>query len=220
MRSLLRTAHNVNEEALKNNASILKMLHNCFATYEMMISLRWKARDYKDSKEKKVFQAFQMLSIPKEDSDDAVGFNETFKKIITVAIQVININDKNYQNFTKIIIEQNSGPNPAANVPARPPQQAQPNQAPPPRRDGPPPPANTQPPPPAPNNQSFNINMNTFIDDEEYGLNIEDLDMEIKSWGAVIGAILRFLKTVLLNENIFAASKNQMRKKNDKSKLT
>ena len=44
--------------------------------------------------------------------------------------------------------------------------------------------------------------------------------MEIKSWGAVIGAILRFLKTVLLNENIFAASKSQMRKKNDKSKLT
>jgi hypothetical protein len=62
--------------------------------------------------------------------------------------------------------------------------------------------------------------MNTFIDDEEYGLNIEDLDMEIKSWGAVIGAILRFLKSVLLNENIFAASKSQMRKKNDKSKLT
>jgi len=28
------------------------------------------------------------------------------------------------------------------------------------------------PPPPPANNQSFNINTNTFIDDEEYGLNI------------------------------------------------
>ena len=43
-----------------------------------------------------MYQAFQMLSIPRDDSDDAVGFNETFKKITTVAMQVININDKNY----------------------------------------------------------------------------------------------------------------------------
>ena len=36
-----------------------------------------------------------------------------------------------------------------------------------------------------PNNtstQAFNINSNTFIDDEEYGLNVEDFDMEIKVW--------------------------------------
>lgn len=53
----------------------------------MMIAIRWRG---------KVYQAFQMLAIPREDSDDAVGFNDTFKKIITVAVQVININDKNY----------------------------------------------------------------------------------------------------------------------------
>jgi hypothetical protein len=185
MRSLLRTAHNVNDETVKNNSSILKLLHNCFATYEMMISIRWDG---------KLYQAFQMLAIPREDSDEAVGFNDTFKKIISVAIQVISINDKNYDNFTKIIIEQsavtttvppNMPRNPApqpANLPARPPPPTGPN----PQAQ----PANTQ---------SFNINVNTFIDDEEYGLNIEDLDMEIKSWGAVIGAILKFLKTILLN---------------------
>jgi hypothetical protein len=61
----------------------------------MMIAIRWRG---------KVYQAFQMLAIPREDSDEAVGFNDTFKKIITVAVQVININDKNYENFTKIII--------------------------------------------------------------------------------------------------------------------
>ncbi len=91
----------------------------------------------------------------------------------------------------------------AANLPARPP-----------------PPTGANPQIQPANTQSFNINVNTFIDDEEYGLNIEDLDMEIKSWGAVIGAILKFLKTILLNETIFAASKSQMKKKSDKSKLT
>ncbi len=150
-----------------------------------MISIRWDG---------KLYQAFQMLAIPREDSDEAVGFNDTFKKIISVAIQVISINDKNYDNFTKIIIEQsavtttvppNMPRNPApqpANLPARPP-----------------PPTGPNPQPQPANTQSFNINVNTFIDDEEYGLNIEDLDMEIKSWGAVIGAILKFLKTILLN---------------------
>ncbi len=159
MRSLLRTAHNVNDETVKNNSSILKLLHNCFATYEMMISIRWEG---------KLYQAFQMLAIPREDSDEAVGFNETFKKIISVAIQVISINDKNYDNFTKIIIEQsaatttvppsmprNPAPAPPVNLPPRPT-----------------PPSGTNPQVPPANTQSFNINVNTFIDDEEYGLNI------------------------------------------------
>lgn len=57
MRSLLRIAHNVNEESLKNNPNILKLLHNCFATYEIMITLKWKDKQ---------FQAFQMLNIPKD----------------------------------------------------------------------------------------------------------------------------------------------------------
>lgn len=43
--------------------------------------------------------------------------------------------------------------------------------------------------------------------------------MEIKSWGRVIAAILKFLKSILLNETIFSASKNIMRKKSDKTKL-
>lgn len=32
-------------------------------------------------------------------------------------------------------------------------------------------------PPNNPSTQAFNINPNTFIDDEEYGLNVEDFDM-------------------------------------------
>jgi hypothetical protein len=41
----------------------------------------------------------------------------------------------------------------------------------------------------------------------------------VKNWGRLIGAILRFLKTILLNENIFNASKSMLRKKSEKNKL-
>ena len=103
-----------------------------------------------------------------------------------------------------------------------PPPGRQPNAPPPPARD-----ANRprdqappgQPPAQPANNQSFSINTNTFIDDEEYGLNIEDLDMEVKNWGRLIGSILRFLKTILLNENIYAASKTMLRRRNDRNRL-
>ena len=210
VRNLLRVAHNINEESLKSSSNQLKMLHNCFATFELLISLKANGKTY---------QAFQMLTVPKEDNDESVSFNDTFKKIITVAQQTITINEKIYENFTKIIIEQP----PAANAPAPAPNAG--GVAP---RPGAPPqpqaalrPREGAAPGAAPaGNQAFNINTNTFIDDEEYGLNIEDLDMEVKSWGRLIAAILRFLKSILLNENIFAASKSmQRRSRNERSKL-
>jgi len=40
VKNLLRIAHNINEESLKSNPSLLKMLHNCFATLELLISLK------------------------------------------------------------------------------------------------------------------------------------------------------------------------------------
>lgn len=101
-----------------------------------------------------------------------------FKKIITVGMQIINFNYKNYENFTKIIIEQGqAAQQPQMQPTNRPPNAPHPNLPPNlPRREGQPPGAqnaNQAPvPPPAANNQSFNINTNTFIDDEEYGLNI------------------------------------------------
>ena len=138
-----------------------------------------------------------MLSIP-DEGEEQISFNETFKKIIQVGQQIIVINDKIYDNFTKIIVEQQpqqqqQPPNQSASQgrPPNPPPPSQPNRP----RDQSQPAANQA----QPNNQSFNINTNTFIDDEEYGLNIEDLDIEVKNWGRLIGAILRFLKTILLN---------------------
>lgn len=97
IKNLLRIAHNINEESMKNNPSLLKMLHNCFATLDLLISLK-----HQD----KIYQAFQMLVISDENGggEESIAFNETFKKIITVAQQVISINDKLYENFTKIII--------------------------------------------------------------------------------------------------------------------
>ena len=138
-----------------------------------------------------------MLTIP-DEGEELISFNETFKKIIQVGQQIIVINDKIYDNFTKIIVEQQpqqqqQQPSQSASQgrPPNPPPPSQPNRP----RDQSQPAANQA----QPNNQSFNINTNTFIDDEEYGLNIEDLDIEVKNWGRLIGAILKFLKTILLN---------------------
>lgn len=104
-----------------------------------------------------------MLTIADENGDEAIAFNETFKKIITIAQEVIKINDKIYDNFTKIIVEQPVAiqANNAASSAPRPPN------APPPGANNREPPRPGQPgQPQAPNNQSFNINTNTFIDDE------------------------------------------------------
>ena len=65
IKNLLRIAHNINEESLKSNPSLLKMLHNCFATLELLISLKHNG---------KVYQAFQMLQIS-EDGDESISFN-------------------------------------------------------------------------------------------------------------------------------------------------
>jgi hypothetical protein len=57
------------------------------------------------------------------------------------------------------------------------------------------------------------------MDYEEYGLNIEDLDMEVKCWGKLIGSILHLLKSILLKESIFTASNSMLLRKRDKTKL-
>jgi hypothetical protein len=63
-----------------------------------------------------------------------------------------------------------------------------------------------------PQNQQ-SINPNTYFDDEEYRINIEDIDMEIRIWGQLIASIVNFLKTTLLNENIFQIVKTNSKKK-------
>jgi hypothetical protein len=151
------------------------------------------------------------------------------------------MNSNNYESYTKIILEQQNlvqqpqqaqqqpqvnpnPPRPPVQVPPQP-QQAPgqnvppPGQQPPPRARDPNQPGQNAPlpPPPQPPSQTFNINTNTFIDDEEYGLNIEDLDMEIKIWGGLLSSILKFLKTILVNKTIFSVSKQLLKKKAEKN---
>jgi hypothetical protein len=154
-------------------------------------------------------------------------FNDNFRKIIGIAQELIAMNGANYDAFTKIILEQQNtaqtginpnAPRPTGQVPS--PQQPNPQtqnlppgQQPPPRARDP----SQQPPnPPQSPAQTFNINTNTFIDDEEYGLNIEDLDMEIKVWGGLLSSILKFSKTILINKTVFNVSKQLLKKKTEK----
>jgi hypothetical protein len=44
----------------------------------------------------------------------------------------------------------------------------------------------------------YSINTNTFLDDEEFNLNIDDIDLEIKTWSKAISSAMIFLKAVLV----------------------
>ena len=52
-------------------------------------------------------------------------------------------------------------------------------------------------PPPSAASQ-YSINTNTFLDDEEFNLNIDDIDLEIKTWSKAISSAMVFLKAVLV----------------------
>ncbi len=59
----------------------------------------------------KIYQSFQIVTSckGKDDHDfidDNVVFQQTFGTIIGIALEIISINEKIYENFTKIIIEQ------------------------------------------------------------------------------------------------------------------
>jgi hypothetical protein len=132
--------------------------------------------------------------------------------VLKVAQTFIEINANIYGNYTRIIIEQAPSV-PPANAPPpgpayRPPA---PNEL---KRPGapavPPGAAVVVPTPPTP---TFSINPNTFIDDEEYGLNVEDFDMEVRWWSELISSILKFQKSVLFNDTIFTLSKTLIRNK-------
>lgn len=43
-------------------------------------------------------------------------------------------------------------------------------------------------------NHVHSINPNIYFDDEEYNLNIEDIDLQIKVWGELLSSIIGFLK--------------------------
>ncbi len=143
---------------------------NTFATFELLISIK-HGSEY--------FQAFQILTRIKDNeefAEDNVAFNENFRKIIGIAQELITMNSTIYEGFTKIILEQQNVSQPGMN----PNQPRTPGQAPTPQQMAPqqnvgqgqqvPPRArdpNQQPPnPPQPPGQTFNINTNTFIDDE------------------------------------------------------
>ena len=146
---------------------------NTFATFELLISIKHKDESY---------QAFQILSKNRdgdEFAEENVMFNENFRKIIGIAQELIAMNSNLYESFTKIILEQqnpaqqqqNVNPNqprPQGPVPAQqmPNQNIPPGQQPPPRARDPNQPQQNPPQPQQAPSQTFNINTNTFIDDE------------------------------------------------------
>lgn len=45
VKNLIKIAHNINKESVRNNSRVLKMLHNCFATFEILIAIRHNSNE-------------------------------------------------------------------------------------------------------------------------------------------------------------------------------
>lgn len=60
VKNIVRISHNVNEESLKNNNRMLKMLSNTFLTFKLLISLKYKDKTY---------HAFTILSKNNDNSE-------------------------------------------------------------------------------------------------------------------------------------------------------
>lgn len=165
IKNLVKISSNISEENLKSNSRMLKMLSNAFLTYQLLIEVKYKGKKYH------MFCILGKSSPDVDFSEQTAVFDKNFDNILKVAQAIIDLNSNLEGNYSKIIIEQ--APPPNAN-PVVPPPTTNPVPQPPPRnpRDV----RNTAQPPnlanaPAPN-QTFNINPNTYIDDEEYGLNV------------------------------------------------
>lgn len=129
---------------------------------------------------------------------------------MTIATDIISINENLFGANIKIILDTPSATAPPAPATTAPMQPGRPSANLPTMRTREIPAAAAQQ---TQQNQQA-INENTYFDDEEYRLNIEDIDMEIKLWGQLIASIINFLKSTLLNENIFQIVKTNFRRKN------
>jgi hypothetical protein len=174
---------------------------NAFKTIEWLISIKYKGRSY---------QAFMLITKKvetgknkdyKEDEEEEdfaeknIIFNMEFSKLISIASNIIGFNESLFGSNIKIILDAAPQNNAAtANTTSAAPQQ--------PTRPAPNVPQMRNREAPAASNPPQNqqsINPNTYFDDGEYRLNIEDIDMEIRIWGQLIASIVNFLKTTLLN---------------------
>ena len=134
-----------------------KMLANSFLTYKILLEIKYKDKNY------------HMISIltkngPNVDfNDNTAVFDKTFESILKIAETVISVNNNLEGNFSKIIIEpvgtSNNGNIPQPTQPTNPQNPRNPRDN---RTPGPQP---ALQPTTAPN-QAFNINPNTYIDDE------------------------------------------------------
>ena len=218
IKKIERILNKVDEKCLNNENSI-RLMTNAFKTIEWLISIKYKGKTY---------QAFTVIARKqengrkqdfKEDEEDkdfpekSFTFNAEFGKLINIASNIIGFNENLFGANIKIILDAAATTPPPASVPP-PSQPARPAPSVPQMRN-----RENQPAASNPQQNQQSINPNTYFDDEEYRLNIEDIDMEIRIWGQLIASIVNFLKTTLLNENIFHIVKTNSKMKNERSPI-
>lgn len=47
------------------------------------------------------------------------------------------------------------------------------------------------------------INNNTYFQDEDYNLNIDDIDLNVKAWSCAISSSLEFMRSLLMFPNFY-----------------
>lgn len=99
---------------------------------------------------------------------------EDMKKLIALFEAIIAENDKIYKPYVYIIMEEEKKPDPVH-------QQQQPQ-------------GQGQQPPAA---QNYTINKNILYDDDEFNVNIEDVDLNVKVWSKVISSALVLMQNIM-----------------------
>ena len=67
--------------------------------------------------------------------------------------------------------------------------------------------------PPANNQQNYTINKQILYDDDEFNVNIEDVDLQVKLWSKLISSFLDLMKGLMAHKTVNSVMKAQIQKK-------
>ena len=56
------------------------------------------------------------------------------------------------------------------------------------------------------------MNSSIYMDDEEYNLNIDDIDYNVKNWSTAISSGIKMIKTIYTNPMVFELVKIKLRR--------
>jgi len=186
------------EKIQKDNPRYLKMLRNSIETMNLLISEKILPYKFVDEKE--------------------YTLTQDFKHIINLFDRVIEENDKIYKPYVYIIAQSQYNPPPNPNQPGPSGSYHRPEGMDEERKDQPH--VQPQPQPQTQVTQNYTINRNILYDDDEFNVNIEDVDLNIKNWSKLISSFLYLMQNLITHKTVHTVIKSRISRKGENSGIT